>query len=236
MASSTSGNPIPATEAVQVSVSSLADESPRVRDSSMSSLKDIASLVGNIAGLFPVMAYAVRFFDKKDVDSSFMSKLAKITTGEMVSSKYSFFITKDCEFFDFLRIANSSSAVDIELSYSALSTLEDVIAILSLVTCLHNCTTAISDKIKLSAGAVQAAIEFVSKRGVNRSMLILQGGAIANLPNLVMPEREFSSLRKKRRPKIEADASEDEVNSSHSIQMMEECYRAMLGELIQSCI
>ncbi|KAK6945255.1 DBINO domain [Dillenia turbinata] len=60
-----------------------------------------------------------------------------------------------------------------------------------------------------------------------------QGGAMANLPNGVMPEREFGSLRKKRRPNIEADASEDEVNCSRRIQMTEEHYRTMLGEHVQ---
>uniref|UniRef100_A0A2C9VCM9 Uncharacterized protein n=1 Tax=Manihot esculenta TaxID=3983 RepID=A0A2C9VCM9_MANES len=86
----------------------------------------------------------------------------------------------------------SSSGVDIELSYGALSSLEDVIAILrsdasidpsevfnrivssicilltknELVATLHGCTAAICDKIKQSAeGAIQAVIEFVSKRG-----------------------------------------------------------------------
>ncbi|KAF3441780.1 hypothetical protein FNV43_RR15695 [Rhamnella rubrinervis] len=106
MASSSSGSPIPAPEAVQVLVSSLADESPMVREASMASLKDIAALnpllvldccsavsrggrrrFGNMAGVFQVMACAVQALDKKDVDPPFMSKLAKIATAEIISSK-----------------------------------------------------------------------------------------------------------------------------------------------------
>ncbi|PON31771.1 Coatomer beta subunit [Parasponia andersonii] len=106
MASSSSGTPIPAPEAVQVLVSSLADESPMVRDASMASLKDVATLnpllvldccsavsrggrrrFGNMAGVFQVMAFGVRALDKKDADPSFMVKLAKIATAEMISSK-----------------------------------------------------------------------------------------------------------------------------------------------------
>ncbi|KAG4916386.1 hypothetical protein JHK87_053943 [Glycine soja] len=62
---------------------------------------------------------------------------------------------------------SSISAEDIELSYSALSSLEDVIAILrNLVATLHGCSVAICDKIKQSAeGAIQAVVEFVTKRG-----------------------------------------------------------------------
>ncbi|KHN02293.1 HEAT repeat-containing protein 7A like [Glycine soja] len=86
---------------------------------------------------------------------------------------------------------SSISAEDIELSYSALSSLEDVIAILrnvsslitlfhylafiinnclgnhvQLVATLHGCSVAICDKIKQSAeGAIQAVVEFVTKRG-----------------------------------------------------------------------
>uniref|UniRef100_A0A2P2LR37 Protein SHOOT GRAVITROPISM 6 isoform X2 n=1 Tax=Rhizophora mucronata TaxID=61149 RepID=A0A2P2LR37_RHIMU len=85
-----------------------------------------------------------------------------------------------------------NSGMDLELSYSALTSLEDVIAILrsdasidpsevynrivssvcilltrdELVAALHGCTAAICDKIKHSAeGAIQAVIELVSKRG-----------------------------------------------------------------------
>ncbi|KAA8518672.1 hypothetical protein F0562_016146 [Nyssa sinensis] len=106
MASSSSSNSIPAPDAVQVLVSLLADESPRVREASMASLKDIAALnpllvldccctvsrggrrrFGNMAGVFQVMAVSVRALDKKDVDPPFMAKLAKIATAEMISSK-----------------------------------------------------------------------------------------------------------------------------------------------------
>uniref|UniRef100_M4DL42 Uncharacterized protein n=1 Tax=Brassica campestris TaxID=3711 RepID=M4DL42_BRACM len=60
-----------------------------------------------------------------------------------------------------------SSGLDSEESYKALSSLEDVIAILkSLVAALHSCTPAICDKIRQSAeGAIQAVTEFVSRRG-----------------------------------------------------------------------
>ncbi|XP_061352593.1 protein SHOOT GRAVITROPISM 6 isoform X2 [Gastrolobium bilobum] len=103
MASSTS---IPAPEVVQVLLSLLADDSSSVREASMSSLKDIAALnpllvlecsaavsrggrrrFGNMAGVFQVMAFGVRALDKRDVDSAFMSKLAKIATAEIISSK-----------------------------------------------------------------------------------------------------------------------------------------------------
>ncbi|PQQ19778.1 protein SHOOT GRAVITROPISM 6 [Prunus yedoensis var. nudiflora] len=97
---------IPALEAVQVLVSSLADESPMVREASIASLKDIAALspllvldccsacsrggrrrFGNMAGVFQVMAYGVRALDKDEVDPLFMSKIAKIATAEIISSK-----------------------------------------------------------------------------------------------------------------------------------------------------
>ena len=42
-----------------------------------------------MAGVFQVMAFGVRALDEKDVDSSFMAKLAKIATAEMISSKVS---------------------------------------------------------------------------------------------------------------------------------------------------
>ncbi|XP_008462510.1 protein SHOOT GRAVITROPISM 6 isoform X1 [Cucumis melo] len=106
MASSGSANSIPAPEAVQILVSSLADESPVVREASMASLKDIATLnpllvldccyavsrggrrrFGNMAGAFLVMSFGVRALDKEDVDPAFMSKLAKISTTEIISSK-----------------------------------------------------------------------------------------------------------------------------------------------------
>ncbi|KAJ8622795.1 hypothetical protein MRB53_031324 [Persea americana] len=104
MASSSSGTSPP--EAVQVLVSSVADESPRVREASMASLKEIASLnpllvldccssvsrggrrrFGNMAGVFQVMAFAVSAMDKRDADPALMSKLAKIATSEMITSK-----------------------------------------------------------------------------------------------------------------------------------------------------
>ncbi|XP_019054507.1 PREDICTED: protein SHOOT GRAVITROPISM 6 isoform X2 [Nelumbo nucifera] len=106
MASSSSGSTVPAPEAVQVLVSSLADEAPMVREASTAALKDIAALnpllvldccstvsrggrrrFGNMAGVFQVMAFAVRALDKKDVDPPFVAKLAKIATAEMISSK-----------------------------------------------------------------------------------------------------------------------------------------------------
>ncbi|KAK6290208.1 hypothetical protein POUND7_001749 [Theobroma cacao] len=94
------------------------------------------------------------------------------------------------------RPLGSSVGGDIELSYGALSSLEDVIAILrsdasidpsevfnrivasvcvlltkdELVGTLHGCMPAICDKIKQSAeGAIQAVIEFVTKRGIELS-------------------------------------------------------------------
>ncbi|KAJ4705027.1 protein SHOOT GRAVITROPISM 6-like [Melia azedarach] len=106
MASSSSGISIPAPDAVQVLVSSLADESSVVREASMASLKDIAALnpllvldccsavsrggrrrFGNMAGIFQVMAFGVRALDQKDTEPAFMAKLSKIATAEMISSK-----------------------------------------------------------------------------------------------------------------------------------------------------
>ncbi|KAK8553862.1 hypothetical protein V6N12_030844 [Hibiscus sabdariffa] len=107
MASSSSlGSSIPAPEAVQVLVSSLADESPMVREASMASLKELSPLnpllvldccsavsrggrrrFGNMAGVFQVMAFGVRALDKKDIDASYIGKLAKIATAEIISSK-----------------------------------------------------------------------------------------------------------------------------------------------------
>lgn len=40
-----------------------------------------------MAGVFQVMAFGVRSLDRRDVDDSFMAKLAKIATAEMISSK-----------------------------------------------------------------------------------------------------------------------------------------------------
>ncbi|KAH9621654.1 hypothetical protein KSS87_017788 [Heliosperma pusillum] len=104
--SSISSCSIPAPEAVQILVSSLGDESPLVREASMASLVDIAALnpllvldccaavsrggrrrFGNIAGLFQVMAFAVKALKGQEVDPSYMLKLAKIATAELISSK-----------------------------------------------------------------------------------------------------------------------------------------------------
>ncbi|KAH6755393.1 ARM repeat superfamily protein [Perilla frutescens var. hirtella] len=106
MASSSSGNSVPAPEAVQVLVSSLADDSPMVREASAATLKDIASVnpllvldccstvsrggrrrFGNIAGLFKVMSVAIRALDKDDVDPQYMAKLAKVASAEIISTK-----------------------------------------------------------------------------------------------------------------------------------------------------
>ncbi|KAJ8532794.1 hypothetical protein K7X08_015683 [Anisodus acutangulus] len=106
MASSSSGNSVPAAEAVQVLVSSLADDSPIVRESSMAALKEITFInpllvldccltvsrggrrrFGNIAGLFQVMSVAIQALDKGDVDPNYLGKLAKIATSEVISTK-----------------------------------------------------------------------------------------------------------------------------------------------------
>ncbi|KAK3013387.1 hypothetical protein RJ639_010056 [Escallonia herrerae] len=113
MASSSSGNSVPAPEAVQVLVALLADESPVVREASMASLKDVAPIFfainlrnpllvldccstvsrggrrrfGNIAGVFQVMSVAIHALDNHDVDPSYMAKLAKLATAEVISSK-----------------------------------------------------------------------------------------------------------------------------------------------------
>lgn len=87
-------------------VSSLVDESLVVRESSLAALREIAPLnpllvidccvsiskggrrrFGNMAGVFLVMAGAVRAMDPKDVDSTYMAKLAKIATSEIITSK-----------------------------------------------------------------------------------------------------------------------------------------------------
>ncbi|XP_049406578.1 protein SHOOT GRAVITROPISM 6 isoform X1 [Solanum stenotomum] len=106
MASSSSGNSVPAAEAVQVLVSSLADDSLIVREASMAALKEITFLnpllvldccltvsrggrrrFGNIAGLFQVMSVAIQALDKGDVDHNYLAKLAKIATSEVISTK-----------------------------------------------------------------------------------------------------------------------------------------------------
>lgn len=90
------------------------------------------------------------------------------------------------------RSMGSTVGVDVEMSYSALCSLEDVIAILrsdasidqsevfnrivssvcilltkdELVATLHGCAAAICDRVKQSAeGAIQAVIEFITRRG-----------------------------------------------------------------------
>ncbi|KFK36555.1 hypothetical protein AALP_AA4G138800 [Arabis alpina] len=106
MASSSLGSSIPAPEAVQLLVSSLSDDSSVVKEASMASLKDIASLnpllvldccyavsrggrrrFGNMAGVFQVMAFSVGALEKGESDEVFMGKLAKIATAEIISSK-----------------------------------------------------------------------------------------------------------------------------------------------------
>ncbi|XP_072987438.1 protein SHOOT GRAVITROPISM 6 isoform X1 [Typha latifolia] len=96
----------PLPEAVQVLVSSLADESPIVRKASLESLREIAPLnpmlvldccsavsrggrrrFSNMAGVFLVMASAVQAMDRKDVEPTYMAKLAKAATTEIVTSK-----------------------------------------------------------------------------------------------------------------------------------------------------
>ena len=42
---------------------------------------------GNMAGVFLVMASAVRAMDASDVDPTFMAKLAKMATAEMITTK-----------------------------------------------------------------------------------------------------------------------------------------------------
>lgn len=103
---SSSGNSLPAPEAIQVLVSSLADESPMVKQASMASLKSLAPLnpllvldccltvsrggrrrFGNIAGVFQVMSIAIGALEEGEVDTSYMAKLAKLATAEIISSK-----------------------------------------------------------------------------------------------------------------------------------------------------
>ncbi|KAI3706697.1 hypothetical protein L6452_24616 [Arctium lappa] len=103
---SSSGNSLPAPEAIQVLVSSLADESPMVKKASMASLKSLAPLnpllvldccltvsrggrrrFGNIAGVFQVMSIAIGALEEGEVDTSYMTKLAKLATAEIISSK-----------------------------------------------------------------------------------------------------------------------------------------------------
>lgn len=49
-----------------------------------------------MAGVFDVMACAVRSMDREDVDPAFMDRLAKMVTAEMVTSKVTFlFLQQD---------------------------------------------------------------------------------------------------------------------------------------------
>jgi len=45
-----------------------------------------------MAGMFPVMASAVRAVELSDVDPTFMGKLAKMATAEMITSKVCFLV------------------------------------------------------------------------------------------------------------------------------------------------
>ncbi|GJV24729.1 protein shoot gravitropism 6 isoform X1 [Tanacetum coccineum] len=106
MTSSSSGNSIPAPDAIQVLVQSLADESLIVKHASMASLKSLAPLnpllvldccltvsrggrrrFGNIGGVFQVMSIAIGALEEAEVDSVYMAKLAKLATAEIISSK-----------------------------------------------------------------------------------------------------------------------------------------------------
>ncbi|KAG0552792.1 hypothetical protein BDA96_01G538000 [Sorghum bicolor] len=106
MASSSAAASAAALEAVQVLVASLADDSPVARDAALDALCDIAPLnpmlvldccatvsrggrrrFGNMAGVFLVMASAVRALDHSDADREFLRKIAKIATAEIVTSK-----------------------------------------------------------------------------------------------------------------------------------------------------
>uniref|UniRef100_A0A0E0K8R8 Condensin complex subunit 1 C-terminal domain-containing protein n=1 Tax=Oryza punctata TaxID=4537 RepID=A0A0E0K8R8_ORYPU len=106
MPSSTAAAAAAALEAVQVLVTSLADESPVARDAALAALREIAPMnpllvldccatvsrggrrrFGNIAGVFLVMASAVKALDRSDAEREFLQKLAKIATAEIVSSK-----------------------------------------------------------------------------------------------------------------------------------------------------
>uniref|UniRef100_A0A0E0GGS9 Condensin complex subunit 1 C-terminal domain-containing protein n=1 Tax=Oryza nivara TaxID=4536 RepID=A0A0E0GGS9_ORYNI len=106
MPSSSAAAAAAALEAVQVLVTSLADESPVARDAALAALREIAPMnpllvldccatvsrggrrrFGNIAGVFLVMASAVKALDRSDAEREFLRKLAKIATAEIVSSK-----------------------------------------------------------------------------------------------------------------------------------------------------
>ena len=53
---------------------------------------------GNMAGVFQVMAFGVGALEKSEVDASFMAKLAKIATAEIISSKVLSVFMQDNEF------------------------------------------------------------------------------------------------------------------------------------------
>lgn len=46
-----------------------------------------AQKFGNLTGVFLVMTSAVRVMDQKDADSTYLGKLAKIATSEIITSK-----------------------------------------------------------------------------------------------------------------------------------------------------
>ncbi|XP_074355121.1 protein SHOOT GRAVITROPISM 6 isoform X2 [Apium graveolens] len=104
--SSNSGDPLPAPEAVQALVASLADDSLLVREASMASLDEIAPLnpllvldccssvsrggrrrFRNISGVYQVMSFAIRALEQDDVDPSYLTRIAKLVTSEIISSK-----------------------------------------------------------------------------------------------------------------------------------------------------
>ncbi|RLN39666.1 protein SHOOT GRAVITROPISM 6 [Panicum miliaceum] len=106
MASSSAAASAAALEAVQVLVASLADDSLVARDAALAALRDIAPLnpmlvldccatvsrggrrrFGNMAGVFLVMASAVRALDHSHAEREFLRKIAKIATAEIVRSK-----------------------------------------------------------------------------------------------------------------------------------------------------
>ncbi|KMZ62901.1 HEAT repeat-containing protein 7A, partial [Zostera marina] len=97
---------LPAHAAVDVLVNLLADDSLIVRKASLNALKEIAPMdpqlvlqycsqvsrggrrrFGNMAGVFQVMACAVKAIEKSEIDLSLMEKLIKIATSEMITSK-----------------------------------------------------------------------------------------------------------------------------------------------------
>ncbi|KAL6496289.1 hypothetical protein OROGR_029547 [Orobanche gracilis] len=113
-----------------------------------------------------------------------------------------------------------SSGLDIELCYSALSALEDLIAILrsdasldpsevfnrvvssvcilftkdELVVALHVCSAAICDKVKQSAeGAIQAVIEFITERGRELNEADISSSRIVFDEVLAAAERDIAT-------------------------------------------